>query len=241
MCQYVTITGLDNISFLNSVRVIYALHDLLGKHFKDGAVDEWTSSTYHNKPSVSFSSRYLSPKAHGDAVSINKLVDPLGLFDNCDDQLVHNNSNVVNYYRCTLDTTIEDESGQFIYECVDPAIFRLGHIVELQVAFYLCPSKAKAHWFFSLTICSISLIDNSIDQALLKIKIDKGLYHLNNVNPPHSLKRVSGIPTLEDKCAEFTRKQMQKLAIKEMTIEVDNDNDSIDGKIDMGLKTIRRG
>ncbi|KAF8591181.1 hypothetical protein K439DRAFT_1611491 [Ramaria rubella] len=159
MRQYVTITGLDNISFLNSVRVIYALHDLFGKHFKDGAVDKWTSSTYHNKPSVSFSSRYLSPKAHGDAVSINKLVDPLGLFDNCDDQLVHNNSNVVNYYRCTVDTTNEDESGQFIYECVDPAIFCLGHIVELQVVFYLCPSKAKAHWFFSPTICSIGLID----------------------------------------------------------------------------------
>ncbi|KAF8577693.1 hypothetical protein K439DRAFT_1621904 [Ramaria rubella] len=111
MRPYVTITGLDNVAFHNIVRVIYSLHDLFGKCFKEGAVDEWMSSTYHNHPAVSFSSCYLSPKAHGDAVPVNKLVDPLGLFDKCDDQLVHNNSNIVNYYSRGVGSTDAVEPG----------------------------------------------------------------------------------------------------------------------------------
>ncbi|KAF8575665.1 hypothetical protein K439DRAFT_1623422 [Ramaria rubella] len=241
MHQYVTIMGLDNVAFHNIVRVIYSLHDLFGKHFKEGAVDEWMSSTYHNHPAVSFSSRYLSPKAHGDAVPVNKLVYPLGLFDKCDDQLVHNNSNIVNYYSCGVGSTDADEPGQFIYDHIDPAIFHLGHIVELQVAFYLHPSKTKGHWFFSPTLCSISLVDNNIDEALLKVKIDKRLYHINNVTPHHSLKRVSGIPTLEDKCTEHARKHLRKLAINEDVTDVEEDDSSSNMQVDMGSKTIRRG
>ncbi|KAF8591809.1 hypothetical protein K439DRAFT_1611077 [Ramaria rubella] len=231
MCQYVAVTGLHNIAFYNSIRVIYSLHDLLGKDFKEGTVDEWMSSTYHNNPAVSFSSHYLSPKAHGDAIPINKLVDPLGLFDKCDDQLVHNNSNIVNYYSFRVDPTDVENPGQFIYEHIDPAVFRLVHIVELQVAFYLRPSKTKGH-------CQI---DNSMDQALLKVKIDKGLYHIRNVTPHHSLKCVSGIPTLEDKGTKDACKQLCKLAINEITTEAEEENGTINMQVDVGSKTIRGG
>ncbi|KAF8575244.1 hypothetical protein K439DRAFT_1623733 [Ramaria rubella] len=82
MRQYVTITGLDHVVFNNSLKAIYALHDLYGKHLKEGVVDEWVASSYQNYPAASFSSRYLSPKSHGDAVTISSLVDPLGLIQN---------------------------------------------------------------------------------------------------------------------------------------------------------------
>ncbi|KAF8579444.1 hypothetical protein K439DRAFT_1620491 [Ramaria rubella] len=89
---------LDHVVFNNSLKAIYALHDLYGKSLKEGVVDEWVASSYQNYPAASFSSQYLSPKSHGDAVAISSLVDPLGLIQKCDDQFVYNKNNVVHYY-----------------------------------------------------------------------------------------------------------------------------------------------
>ncbi|KAF8574360.1 hypothetical protein K439DRAFT_1624374 [Ramaria rubella] len=150
MHQYVTITGLDQVVFNDSLKAIYALHDLYGKHLKEGVVDEWVASSYQNYPTASFSSRYLSPKSHGDAVAISSLVDPLGLIQKCDDQFVYNKNNVVHYY-CRSGPNTEMNAPVYAYEPVDPAIFRLAHIVELQVVFYLRPSRTKGHWFFDTT------------------------------------------------------------------------------------------
>ncbi|KAF8581017.1 hypothetical protein K439DRAFT_1619333 [Ramaria rubella] len=84
----------------------------------------------------------------------------------CDDQFVYNKNNVVHYY-CHSGPNTEMNAPVYAYEPADPAIFRLGHSVELQVVFYLQPSRTKGHWFFDTTLRSISLIDSSIDQASL--------------------------------------------------------------------------
>ncbi|KAF8576660.1 hypothetical protein K439DRAFT_1366585 [Ramaria rubella] len=104
MRQYVTITGLDQVVFKKNLMAIYALHDIYAKWLKDGVVDMWTASTYQNYPTISFTSRYLSPRSHGDAVAISELVDPLGLLGKCDDQLIYTRSNVVNYYKRSMST-----------------------------------------------------------------------------------------------------------------------------------------
>ncbi|KAF8580757.1 hypothetical protein K439DRAFT_1619566 [Ramaria rubella] len=241
MCQYITITDLGQLGFQNSVKVIYALHDLYEKHLKEGVIEEWASATYQSYSAASFSCRYLSPKSHGDAVAINKLVDPLGLLEKCDDQLVYNNTNVVNYYSRGVAPDDGDNSSEFMYEDIHPAISHLGHIVELQVAFYLWPSRTKGHWFFDPTLHSISLIDTSINQALLKIKIDKGLNHKTHLHPPHSLKHVSGIPTLEDKPVELAHKQLHKLAVSEVTPEMEAGGDNSHMEIDGNTKVARVG
>ncbi|KAF8579351.1 hypothetical protein K439DRAFT_1620607 [Ramaria rubella] len=212
MCQYVTITSLDQVVFNNSLKAIYALHDSYGKCLKEGVVDKWVASSYRNYPTASFSFQYLSPKSHGDAVAISSLVDPLGLIQKCDDQFVNN---VVHYY-CHSGPNTEMNAPVYAYEPADPAIFHLGHIVKFKVVFYPQPSRTKGHWFFDTTLCSISLIDSSIDQALLKIKMDKGDYHKPKFTPPHGLKRVSGIWTLEDQHVENTRKEMHRLKIVEI-------------------------
>ncbi|KAF8574655.1 hypothetical protein K439DRAFT_1548406 [Ramaria rubella] len=210
----------------------------LPPRLKEGVVDEWVASSYQNYPTASFSSQYLSPKSHGDAVAISSLVDPLGLIQKCDDQFVYNKNNVVHYY-CrsgpntemnapVLPPRLQNEGGRAVVNRTNLKIslragFKpdcsntsLGHIVELQVVFYLRPSRTKGHWFFDTTLRSISLIDSSIDQALLKIKMDKGDYHKPKFTPPHGLKRVSGIRTLEDQHVENTRKKMHRLKIVEM-------------------------
>ncbi|KAF8582353.1 hypothetical protein K439DRAFT_1618327 [Ramaria rubella] len=79
---------------------------------------------------------YLSPKSHGDAVAISNLVEPLGLIKKCDDQFVYNKNNVVQYYSHRRPNA-EMNAPVYTYEPVDPAIFHLGHLMELQVAFYL--------------------------------------------------------------------------------------------------------
>ncbi|KAF8590356.1 hypothetical protein K439DRAFT_1611999 [Ramaria rubella] len=202
MHQYVTITGLDQVVFNNSLKAIYALHDLYGKFLKEGVVDQWMASSYQNYPAASFSSRYLLPKSHGEAIAISNLVDPLGLIESCSRPDAEMNAPV------------------YTYELVDPALFRLGHMVELQVAFYLRPNS-------------------SIDQALLKIKMDKGDYHKPKFMPPCGLKRVSGIQTLEDQQVELARKEMHKLAVQDMTTNSRKDTMNTSMDVDRSSKTAR--
>ncbi|KAF8579437.1 hypothetical protein K439DRAFT_1620556 [Ramaria rubella] len=212
MRQYVTITGLGQLGFQNSVKVIYALHDLYRKHLKEGVIEEWASATYQSYSAASFSCRYLSPTSHGDAVAINKLVDPLGLLEKCDDQLVYNNTNVVNYYSCSVAPDDGDN-----------------------------PRQDQGPLVFDPTLHSISLIDTGINQALLKIKIDKGLNHKTHLHPPHSLKHVSGSPTLENKPVELARKQLRKLAVSEVTPEMEAGDDNSHMEIDGNTKVARVG
>ncbi|KAF8579596.1 hypothetical protein K439DRAFT_1620428 [Ramaria rubella] len=235
MHQYVTITGLDQVVFKKNLMAISALHDIYAKWLKDGVVDMWMASTYQDYPAISFTSQYLSPRSHGDAVAISELVDPLGLLGKCDDQLIYTRSNVVNYYKRSMST----DGWNTEYEEIDPAIFRLGHIVELQVAFYLHPSNAKGQWFFNPTLRSISVIDTSIDQALLKIKMGKGDYHKPNIIPPHGLKRVSGIRTIDDKQTELARREMHKMALDRMVSDSELECTSTSMEVDSSSKAPR--
>ncbi|KAF8585664.1 hypothetical protein K439DRAFT_1615796 [Ramaria rubella] len=235
MHQYVTITGLDQVVFKKNLMAIYALHDIYAKWLKDGVVDMWMASTYQNYPAILFTSRYLSPRSHGDAVAISELVDPLGFLGKCKDQLIYTRSNVVNYYKHSMSTDGQNTE----YEEIDPAVFRLGHIVELQVAFYLCLSNAKGWWFFNPTLCSISVIDTSIDQALLKIKMGKGDYHKPNIILPCGLKCVSGIRTIDDKQTELARREMHKMALDRMVSDSELEHTSTLIEVDSSSKTPR--
>ncbi|KAF8580976.1 hypothetical protein K439DRAFT_1619390 [Ramaria rubella] len=136
MRQYVTITGLDHVVFNNSLKAIYALHDLYGKRLKEGVVDEWVASSYQKYPTASFSSHTSPQNLMEMQFAISSLVDPLGLIQKCDDQFVYNKNNVVHYY-CRSGPNTEMNAPVYAYEPADPAIFRLGHIVEFQVGFYL--------------------------------------------------------------------------------------------------------
>ncbi|KAF8574471.1 hypothetical protein K439DRAFT_1624286 [Ramaria rubella] len=211
--QYVTITGLDQVVFMKNLMDIYALHDIYAKPLKDGVVDI----------------------SHGDAVAISELVDPLGLLGKCNNQLIYTRSNVVNYYKRSMST----DGRNTEYEEIDPAVFHLGHIVELQVAFYLRLSNAKGRWFSNPTLCSISVIDTSIDQALLKIKMGKGDYHKPNIIPPRGLKRVSGIRTIDDKQTELARREMHKMALDRMASDSELECTSTSMEVDSSSKTPR--
>jgi hypothetical protein len=112
---------------------------------------------------------------------------------------------------------------------ISPEIYRVGHIVELQVAFCVRAAKKKGEWYFCQELRAISLLDTVIEKVNFITEMDKstyialqallqdrfnGLGDLGRLLPVHAIKRVRfDIP--EDPALVLARKKMKQLTLTE--------------------------
>ncbi|TFK53518.1 hypothetical protein OE88DRAFT_1611284, partial [Heliocybe sulcata] len=155
--QSIQITGLSDETFKNAMQGIAIIHRHMSRSFKDGAMQSWAPSDFDGHPAIDVTTRFFNhSKAPGGTISIpfDTNIDPKGILSKLvDDKWVHTPDNTVDY--CQF---IQKEDEKFKYIKCNPAIFRIGDIVEVEVGFIAIPI-ASSQVRLGLVLRSLTALD----------------------------------------------------------------------------------
>ncbi|TFK45248.1 hypothetical protein OE88DRAFT_1640182, partial [Heliocybe sulcata] len=167
LTQSVKISGLSSEPFQRILQGIAVIHQHMSRSFKDGTMQDWTPSEFQGHPTIDVASRYFTPTRDlgislrvpfDSHVDLKKILTKL-----VDDKWVHTPDNVVEY--CQV---IRNEGGKLKYVNCDPAVFRIGDIVEVDIGFIAIPI-ASNQVRLSLMLCSLSLLDATYSDVSILI------------------------------------------------------------------------
>ncbi|KAF9467725.1 hypothetical protein BDZ94DRAFT_1210078 [Collybia nuda] len=157
--QQVGITLLDSkleTSYMDKLLVVY--HFLCRAH-RNGFVAKWGPSEFRDYVQLNAHSRYFTSGNYAkftESVPFRPMVDPDNALSNVSGtDLVHGTDNVVDYLRLVRET------GQIYYEETNPASFRVGDIVELEISPMALGVKGNSEAKFTLILRSIIMLDDS--------------------------------------------------------------------------------
>ncbi|KAI0037821.1 hypothetical protein FA95DRAFT_1470331, partial [Auriscalpium vulgare] len=162
--QSVKICGLGSQVFDLSIRGIRTLERKIASLYKVGALQEWSPSVIGEWPSLDFATRYVTPHAFAKgqhAVPFSKDVDPQGILAKTTSSVgVHLEDNHVLYYEAQ-----HDENNMVVYHPIDPAVIRIGQIVQLQVAFTSVPLWGKkGQHQLACKLRSLVILDRNVQE-----------------------------------------------------------------------------
>ncbi|KAI0037262.1 hypothetical protein FA95DRAFT_1614430 [Auriscalpium vulgare] len=163
--QAVKICGLGSQIFDSAIRGLRTLECRIAALYKVGAVQEWSPSAIGEWPSLDFATRYVTPHAFAKgqhAVPFPKDVDPQGILLKTTSPVgIHLEDNHVLYYEaCHI------EKNKVVYQPVDPAVIRIGQIVQLQVAFTSVPLWGKkGQHQLACKLRSLVILDRNVQEA----------------------------------------------------------------------------
>ncbi|KAI0311293.1 hypothetical protein OF83DRAFT_1029255, partial [Amylostereum chailletii] len=160
--QSISIIILGTPSFDKAVEGQMLIHDQLSTAYRPGCFEEWSPSHYGPFFALKFSNRYVtrSSSVRGQpAIPFTQQVDPNGVMaDILSSAGTHLDDNRVQYFH--RDPTSEDG---FVAE--DPALFRIGQIIELQVLFTSVPLWGRKGMFRMTTkLRAIAILDTYFQQ-----------------------------------------------------------------------------
>ncbi|TFK48422.1 hypothetical protein OE88DRAFT_1647017 [Heliocybe sulcata] len=160
--QSVQLTGLSTETWESVTEGISIIHRHMSRSFKDGMMLPWMHSEYQGYTCMDIPCRYFTAQRHLDpssGIAFDKQVDPRGVLTRLqDDTWFHTADNVVNYYSVT---EIGDQNA--MYTRVNPAIFRIGDIVEVELAFMAIPTGDSCK--LGLLLRAVALLDCSLSDA----------------------------------------------------------------------------
>ncbi|KAI0038992.1 hypothetical protein FA95DRAFT_1457206, partial [Auriscalpium vulgare] len=140
--QTVSLAGLESPLFNSALGAILAVHGQMSSLFAEGELQEWLPSRDDDQVTLELSNRYVTRKEYAQgqlSVPFLRGVDPSGVIhDETSREGVHTTDNQVSYYERL--TTAGDG---FEYKEVEPAVFRIGQIVEVQFALGSVPLAGR--------------------------------------------------------------------------------------------------
>jgi hypothetical protein len=176
----VSITGGGLPKFNTAVDGVSAIRSMFADHFSKNLLEE-SAPTYDSYPVIDASNRYFSSRKDvplDGVVEIPKLIDPQGILASLENNnLVYALDNVVEYYKVADGRQVPLQHSVFhlfIIHCFssmavfDPALFRVGDIVEAQISF-LAASVGEKYRMKSI-LRSLALLD-SIHSEVMSLLI----------------------------------------------------------------------
>ncbi|KAI0039943.1 hypothetical protein FA95DRAFT_1471079, partial [Auriscalpium vulgare] len=160
--QSVKICGLGSQVFDSAIRGLRTLERRIASLYKVGALQEWSPSLVGEWPSLDFATRYVTPHTFAKGqlvVPFSKDVDPQGILSKTMASVgAHVEDNQVLYYEAQY-----NEKSKVAFQPVDPAVIRIGHIVQLQVAFTSVPLWGKkSQHRLACKLRSIAILDRNV-------------------------------------------------------------------------------
>ncbi|EIM79096.1 uncharacterized protein STEHIDRAFT_116800 [Stereum hirsutum FP-91666 SS1] len=165
--QSVVIHGWGNKHFVEDRQAIEAIHQKMSANYKEGTLKPWDglNTTDSDMTSKEYSNRYFTPIQHANgelSIPFGSNVDPYQhLSRAATSNMVHLSTNEVGYYQYI---PIHRRKTGFV--CFNPAQFRAGQLVQIQIAFKTVPSGGKT--IQHRLICqlkSIAMLDNAMQQT----------------------------------------------------------------------------
>ncbi|KAA1478959.1 hypothetical protein DENSPDRAFT_788611, partial [Dentipellis sp. KUC8613] len=163
--QGVQITGLGHPFFGEAVAAILAIHRCLGRTYSLEGLRSWICPQFGHFHSLDFSNRYITPTTlvNGEpSVPFSSLVDPAGALLAATQHFgAHLADNEVLYFE-----RLEHSPEDIQYQEVDPAVFRAGQIVQLQVSFTTVPLAGRKGTFQLLCkLRSVAILDRQLQEV----------------------------------------------------------------------------
>jgi hypothetical protein len=105
--QAITLTGLGSPSFDDAVASAQEIYLLFQRQFPEGKLQNWSSSTFRDYPTLELSNRYFTPKKDAlnmEHLPFHKTVDPHGILEAmAREGYKHTEENAVSYYARRID------------------------------------------------------------------------------------------------------------------------------------------
>ncbi|KAM6490326.1 hypothetical protein JOM56_014303 [Amanita muscaria] len=163
MRQGVMLVGLDTPTFSSALDAIDEIYGMFGWTLPEGTLEPGDSITHAEKDILHASNRLLTPKR--DMLNMEVLeplngVDPHGVLKAVikEGEYLYCDDNEVKYFECKT-----DENGKKVFHHVQPQIYRVGDIVEVQVSFTVTPVKEGKRKMRTI-LRSIALINRKFTQ-----------------------------------------------------------------------------
>ncbi|KAA1480130.1 hypothetical protein DENSPDRAFT_789985, partial [Dentipellis sp. KUC8613] len=163
--QTVQITGLGLPFFADTMNAVNGIHHSISRKYAASGLRPWRSTQLGDYISLDVGNRYITPNTftNGEsAIPFHPLVDPHGiLLEATRDVGSHLADNEVRYFE-----RLHNSSGIASFEDIDPAVFRPGQIVQLQVSFVTVPvAGAKGIYQVTPKLRSIAILDRSLQEV----------------------------------------------------------------------------
>ncbi|KZT23616.1 hypothetical protein NEOLEDRAFT_1069191, partial [Neolentinus lepideus HHB14362 ss-1] len=192
--QSIRLTGFSDKMFQRNVDGIQYISRHLSRLFKEGSVTEWQPSDFDGHQALDISNRYFMTRKHNSTdldVPFAATVDPHGFLEKLtDNQWTHTDDNKVTYHQMI------QERDQFKYITADPAIFRLGDIVEAEISiFVLSQGQGPNQHRVTLVLRSLTLLDAKYSDPITVTKVKRRTGH-------------------EDQEVQDTRRELSKMRLE---------------------------
>ncbi|KAF8239171.1 hypothetical protein L208DRAFT_1221489, partial [Tricholoma matsutake] len=144
--QGVTLLGCGTPTFEKVLDVAQEIYGIFDHGLEDVALESWILATVPTTQgkALKASNRYLTAKRDApgmDHIPIPASIDPHGILDKlAKEGFIYGEENKVQYYQ--VNTSAE---GMKRVEAVEPHIFQISDIVEIQVSFIVVLLKDKKH------------------------------------------------------------------------------------------------
>ncbi|KDR65698.1 hypothetical protein GALMADRAFT_148469 [Galerina marginata CBS 339.88] len=102
--QSATLTGLGSNNFIQAIQNVQEIHEIFGRNFPQGALENWNSATFEGHTAIDMNNRFFTLRKQAtieEIVPFSDTVDPYGILAGAishDDQFVHTTENEVEYY-----------------------------------------------------------------------------------------------------------------------------------------------
>ncbi|KIL65175.1 hypothetical protein M378DRAFT_77339, partial [Amanita muscaria Koide BX008] len=164
MRQGVMLVGLDTPTFNNALDAIDEIYGIFGRTLPEGTLEPGDSITRAENCILHASNRLLTPKRDALNTKVLELpngVDPHGVLRATIDEgeYLYCDDNEVKYFECKT-----DKNGKKLFYRVQPQIYRVGDIVEVQVSFVVTPVREGKRKMRTI-LRSIALINGKFTQV----------------------------------------------------------------------------
>ncbi|KDR70811.1 hypothetical protein GALMADRAFT_144305 [Galerina marginata CBS 339.88] len=166
MRQHVEVVGMNVMNFNKAVENIGIIHGIFERQFPEGQLEQWTPKISCEMLAVETSNRIFTPSYDTDqsaSLPFPKSWDTSGkLRQAMSDKYCFCKDNIVNYHVRTKNQNLSD---------VSPVIFRVGDIVEVQIALKVIQVD-KSKYRMLTTLRALTLLDDSCSKraAILRMQ-----------------------------------------------------------------------
>ncbi|KAF9456000.1 hypothetical protein BDZ94DRAFT_1285932 [Collybia nuda] len=149
--QSISITGFGATFFQACVDSTRAI-------FPEDKLEPWQPNEYHKHPAFEFGNRYFTHRNNAtreEIIPFKDSIDPHHLLKNSmGNDYIHTQENNVEYFEC-----YNGVDGSKRYKNVNPVIFRIGDIVEVQFSFIAISIRGGAYKILNV-LRALTLLDS---------------------------------------------------------------------------------
>ncbi|KIM72038.1 hypothetical protein PILCRDRAFT_82231 [Piloderma croceum F 1598] len=159
--QSVQLTGFDSKEFQTCINKLQQLHQTFLRQVPEGNMEPLTLGQFRQFDTVEFATRYFTSRRddpNGTEMPFDQSTDPNGVLARLanNKKYFHGEDNKVLYYALKH---VNDKSPPRFFD-VDPARFRVGDIVEVQITIAAVPIKNNKFKMISQLRC-LALLDGT--------------------------------------------------------------------------------